>query len=784
MDATPGPTPPSRPRPALAPAGELVIDNGRLKGTRRALGVPLTCIGQGPACDLRLNVDGVSPLHCLIVHSPGGFVVRDMGGAGGTLLNGMPVTTAPLRDGDLLTVGPFQMKACLPRLATPPQGAAVKGSPVPAALELAAEKEALRIQVAAVVAQQTALGEEEARLAQRRATLEQQEAQLAAHLEEKRRRLVELRTQVQSARVALKHDQEAYKRHVEKVTGDLSQAERDLLERRQQAEAERRRALSLQRRLRERYSRNLRAERTALHKRERQLEGSTRALETTAEKLRQEQAALAQACLRFNGEVEVRRRQLQDEWDKLHRAQKAWQEQRREEEADLGGWQADLEQREAELAEGQQALRRERAHWQGARLSLEKEVAGLENRIRNQRRKVTEKEQEIQRLEGVRRGLTAEPDGATAAAPPNVAADSPTAQALAIAHQEPRGPAAIEEKTAPEAEAGLQLHRAALEGLAGELADQRLQLVEQWEMLTRTRAAWRQEHESAAAELKLLAARLQEQGQAFLAREQELTEGAGELRRRHEEMAQVRQHLLGWQARLRARELAWEAERERLVADLRGREELAERHLASVADLRQRWAKRRRRELELLQQERVACEKVRMQYVNLREERRQRQRELDEERSQLTARMLALEQHHREMLSKAGDAAAAERRIERLRRRWLTENAAALRALKREREALQAEVAQIEDRHAELQKRAEQLSADSGTLADSQAGWEQQQAQHEAEQARLQNDLARLQGQLDRSRQEGEELRGEVERIARQLLDEPEVPALLLEQAA
>jgi hypothetical protein len=784
MDATPGPTPPNRPRPALAPAGELVIQNGRLQGTRQALGVPLTCIGQGPACDLRLSADGVGSVHCLIVHGPGGFVARDLGGPGGMLVNGEPVGSAPLHDGDLLAVGPVQMKVRLPRLVGP-QTSPAKGTPAPPAPDLAAETEALRIQVAAVVAQQTALGEEEARLQQRRATLEQQEAQLSAHLESKRRRLVELHSQVQSARASLKQDQAAYKRHVEKVTGDLSQAERDLLGRRQQAEAERRRAISLQHRLRERYSRNLQAERAALRQREGQLAGSSRELEAATERLRKEQAALAQACLRFNGEVEVRRRQLQDEWDKLRREQKSWQEQRLQAEADLGGWQGDLDQREAELAREQQAVRREREQWLAMRLGLQKELTGLENRVRNQRRKVTEQQQEVQRLELARRGVQAGPDSAAAGpVPPATDSASPTAAALVIANQGPPEPAPVLVKTGLDAEAVLVQRLAALEGLAGELADQRLQLAEQWELLARARAGWGQEYEVAAAELRLLATRLHEQGQAFLVREQQLEAGACEMRRRHEEMGQQRQHLVGWQARLRARELAWEAERDRLVAELRGREQLAERHLAALADLRQRWAKRRRHELELVREERAACEMVRQQYVELREERRRRQRELEEQRSQLGARALALEQQHRETLTTAGDAAAAERRIERLRRRWLMENTAALRALKKEREALLAVVTKVEERHAALYQRATLLSEEGAVMAERQTDYEQQQVRHEAEQAQLRDELQRLQGQRDRCQQEAEELRSEVEHIARQLLDEPDAPPLVLGQAA
>jgi hypothetical protein len=774
MDATPGPSPQKRPRPALAPAGELVIQTGALKGTRRALGVPLTCIGRGPACDLRLDVDGVGPLHCLVAHGPGGFLVRDLDSPGGTFVNGARVSHAALRDGDVLTVGPFQMRAHLPRLAASGRAAAARHAAAGGDPDGARAKEALRIQVAAVAAQQAALGEEEGRLEERRANLEQQEAQLAAHLEEKHQKLVALHAQVQAARAALKRDRAAYERHVEKVTGDLSVAERDLLERRQQAEAERRRALSLQRRLKERYRRQTQDERAALRQRQRELDVLAQELEKAGERLHQEKAGLAQVCLRFNGEVELRRRQMQDGWDRLRAGEQAGREQRARDDAELDAWQADLERREAEVDEARQALHREREHWQGTRLGLEKEAAGLENRARNQRRKVLEQEQEIQRLEGVLRVLRRQVN-------PKEGAAAGAAGGTALI---PAGPAPAPAAPA-EAEGGSGRHLAVLEELAGELADQRLQLAEQWGELARAREAWQQEHRVTAAELKALAAGLQEKGLAFLAREKELDEADVAIRRRHGEAAQLRQHLVGWEARLRARELAWEAERDRLLTDLRGREGLAEHNLAALVELRQRWARRRRRELQAVQAERAACEKVRQQYVALRDERRRKSRELEEERSQLGARAVALEEYRKKCLSRAPDQAAAERRIDRLRRRWLAENAAAVRAVQREREALQLEATQIEAGHADLEQRADRFGKEHTTLAERQAGWEERQAQLEAEQARLRGEVEGLQAQRARSVQEAEALRNEVERIARQLLEEPEdPPARALGQAA
>src|SRR5216683_7389556 len=96
--------PPLDPEPASA---ALVVQNGRLSGTRRALASPLTLLGQAPGCDVRLNIDGVNPLHCAIVQVSGGLLLRDLGSDQGTYVNQERVTTWPLAAGDLIGVGPF-----------------------------------------------------------------------------------------------------------------------------------------------------------------------------------------------------------------------------------------------------------------------------------------------------------------------------------------------------------------------------------------------------------------------------------------------------------------------------------------------------------------------------------------------------------------------------------------------------------------------------------------------------------------------------------------------------
>src|SRR5688500_3368426 len=90
--------------------GELVLQNGRLTGARRPLGMPTTFIGQREDCDIRLNVDGVAPLHCMVIVTPTEIEMRDLGSASGTYLNGVRTDQASLTHGDVLNIGPFQFR--------------------------------------------------------------------------------------------------------------------------------------------------------------------------------------------------------------------------------------------------------------------------------------------------------------------------------------------------------------------------------------------------------------------------------------------------------------------------------------------------------------------------------------------------------------------------------------------------------------------------------------------------------------------------------------------------
>src|SRR5207244_139535 len=142
----------------------------------------------------------------------------------------------------------------------------------------------------------------------------------------------------------------------------------------------------------------------------------------------------------------------------------------------------------------------------------------------------------------------------------------------------------------------------------------------QWERLTLTHQNWNEERLAAAAALDALVASWPAREEALTDRTHLIEAAENDLRRRHQEAVHLRQHIEAWAARVRLRETTWDSERDRLLADLRGREALAAKHLAALVELRQRWTKRRRQELDVVRTERAACEKLRQECNTLREE--------------------------------------------------------------------------------------------------------------------------------------------------------------------
>lgn len=762
----------------------VLLSKGKPTATRFGLARTLVVIGQTTDCDIHLKGRGVEARHCLLFQDADGLRVRDLGSAGGVRVNGQRIREAAICDGDTLQVGAVHLRLEL----------AVHG------LDSQALRDALRIQAAAVAAQQTALLEEEIRLQQRLSALAQQEKQLSTHLEEKRRKLIVLQEKAQAERTAQLNERTAYEQFVNRVQGDLTHAQRDLVDSQQRVQKERRRLSDLQRKLRQRWHRHWHAENQKLLLRQEEMANEECNLAKEGEQLQKQRESLASDRLRFNGEYELGRCQLRQAWKRLRDAQQQWRTRRRQERSALRLQRQELSATENRLLDTQNSVAQEQTQWSQAREKLEKEIEGLNNRIRHQRDVIFQNQQDIARIDGLlraRKQLRTDPGPSLSDAGIGdkiaPAAEGDTARtSISSENEEPREQPALAanvDSAASASEAAvpddsLAARLAHLEHLAGDLADQRAQLLEQWQKLAGLQQHWERDREQAAGELEAAAQQLQEQETNLTQKEQNLRSVAESLRKKHRELLQLRQHMVGFRARLRAREMGWEKERNQKLIEIRHREELIKHHFKSLGEIRRRWAVNRRLEVEKLRAERIATESLRKDYAELRQEWQRRCTVLDQEKRLLAEKNLALEQFRQEVLNQSDNAPAADRRVERLRRRWVTQNAHAIRALARDREALKAEMADLEARFAEVQKQAEDVTAAENTFLDKKIAWEHKQALLAAERARLKQELKIARAQSAASEQQLVLMTDEIERIARALLDEPDPPALQAEQAA
>ena len=705
--------------------GELVVQNGRHAGVRRPLSAPLTLLGQADGCDIRLNAESVTPLHCAVFQGPGGLVLRDLGSAAGTFVNDRRVVSWLLRDGDVLSVGPFQF-----RVHCPDEQASLE-SPRPGELD------ALRVQAAAVAAQQAALLEEENRLQQRRTALEKQEEQLAAHLEERRLSLVATQEEVRQDQALLQKERAAFEQErrgrLEEAARHRDETARTL----KQAQAERNRLLALRRRLRQRWRRHWNV-------REKALAGRQHDLTRESQHLQSERAALTQARLRFNGEAELGRRQLHDGWEELGKARREWASARQREEAELARQRREIRDARDALAAAQQAVADQQARSQAARDSLDHEVNGLENRVRNLRLKIAEYEGQLAQL---RQQTGSSPPTAQLVTPPS-----------------PVPPCAIESE-----------REERLDKLAILLADQRLHLAEQWESFLRAQQAWHEEHAGIEPRFEEAARNLEDRERRLVEQEQAQTAAEEELRGRQQAAAQLRSELEAWQARLAANESSWRSERTGLLAQVKAREALAQKREILLEGLRKRWAARRKHELELLGRELKHAREAQRRYTQLTEDVEQRTGELAVRERTLAERTLALEQLQLETLAHSENSAASERRLQKLQRQIARLQEEAEGRLAERRQTLEDEAERLRSQAHHLHQKAEALLAREAALGSKQREWERQRFDTELTQESQLQELTRLRETTQATTRHEKELQDVIERMIRVLLEDADV---------
>jgi hypothetical protein len=264
----------------------------------------------------------------------------------------------------------------------------------------------------------------------------------------------------------------------------------------------------------------------------------------------------------------------------------------------------------------------------------------------------------------------------------------------------------------------------------------------------------------------------------LLALEQAVESGHADLLAQQRGLSTARCTLEGWHARLTAREAAWETDRAAFLAEVREREEITAAQAAQREELCRHRLERCDQEIDALRRARAHGEEMRREYAALWKELQERRATLARQHREVATRALALENLRQQLLTRAADPAAAARRLERLKRQHAARLKAEEKALKEERQRVAGEVQRLNDL-------AQQLRSDEAALLTPKQEWTQQEMDREDQReaaalAEHQRHLAlqRLQALHALDQQQMAQLREEIERVARLLMEEAEPPQL------
>jgi hypothetical protein len=653
----------------------------------------------------------------------------------GTLVNGERVAYALLRHGDLVQIGPFQF-----RLELSEVGAATH-SPPPNDDDM---RQALHIQAAAVAAQQVALEDEEVRLQKKRSDMLRQEEQLAAHLADKQRQVQCISEQTNAEREAYQQERLDHERRLAQTEEELKAAKVACHAEHEKLTQERRRVGAVYERLRMRWKSQWGAERAKQRTHEAELRADRQAIEERHALLRQREAALADDAARFHAERERVIRELGAEQAARRHAQERWRQRRSLEIAGLKDKSREVDGAYAKLREARDLVIQEKNAWMQQLDLLQKELLGLNTRIVNQRARVQEQQEEIARLDAIvgQRQLQIS-DGEPIECEVEIVQDSSV-----------DGPAVD------------------LERLAGDLAEQRTQLVEQFAQLVEIQADWQQARDDAAADLETLAQRLHAQDLALAERATRADDTEASLHDLQQETETARRAVLLQLAQLQAREQAFDRERQMQVQLLQNKEQLLDEQLANLTLLRARWNARRQEELAAFQAQCASLDQQQKECTDLRVALFGREQACGEAQRYLAEKSLALEQYSQEVACRTKDPDARER-LEGLRRRWLALNAALIRDAKKERHDAQSDLARLETFQVELARTKSRLDHLSSEMALREAELDERAASTQARQAQLEIETAQLELARQTAQEKVHVLQAEVETLAKAVYDQP-----------
>jgi hypothetical protein len=587
------------------------------------------------------------------------------------------------------------------------------------------ERDALRIQAAAVSAQQAALFEDEIRIRRREGSVEEQETQLAAHLDERQHKLIDLRDQIGRARADFEADRQAKSQNMAELARQVSIEHSAALDALKWAAAQRRRLWRLRVQLRKRLHRHWQACQRAQAEGLRALEGDRQRLDHDRNCVRSERDILAQMRKRLTGETELSRRQIEDAWRTYRRELERQSALRARERQEIETARKDVSGREQQLAA-------ETSRWELRRERLQMEVAGLETRIQNARLKLLE----------------------------------PSAPTHAVMVWEPEPAQPVSDRLGAHLQGTVDgSHLRALGQMTAEIADQRAHLVEHWQQLLQARSAFEEERQQTLYDLETLAAALE-------AQRLEARSVAERLGREAEASRRCRQKILAEQAEWRSRQAVMECEAQAARAEWQFRIDQVTHQLARLQESRKMSSERQTRRWECAQRSLQGASRLRQSYVRLRRQWVARLQGIIRQERQVAERALAVEQYWQECISQASDPVAAEKRLESIRRQWVRSLQEAATRLGAERREFECLVTAVNERALVIDRQVKDMAALDGELGVREQALQQHVLDFRACQSEQDRDHSTIQAHRDALAQENARLREELENVAAQLLDD------------
>jgi hypothetical protein len=742
------------------PQVRLELGHGTGRTTVYDLSEAAFLIGSVPGCDARLPGANVPPVVCLIVRQPRGVLLRKLAPVYPVQLNGATVTTAPLADGNRVSIGPLELRV---QVTAAPAVTAGPTEPGPAADGTAQDLDARRKQLEA---QTQDLEADRVLWYRRRQEIEQECGQLREAAAAVRRHLAQMQAQATEDEQAGEPAQDELLRQraeLEARAGDLTRQQEQLDVVRGDLAAIRQQLYRRYRARRERCDRMREAVRTAgrkLRDRQRELE----------DKARQPRELTPEEIARQN-ELETRAAELDQRQRLLEEQRGLAEERQRELQEEIAGRLRECQARERQLAEERQTLEKLQAQYQADLVRLDRLQAVLEQRQQQLRARALEVDRRGEQQQRTSRELEEH------------ATDLDEWHSRLTAEAE-RFEARKAELDTAAAEAARRT--ATLEGQQSMLATLRTRLERSREELRREEQQLTEQRGQVGAEEVEARQRLQEAEhlRADLDREKQLHEeerqrleerrgvleaAVAQMRQAHETLAAEQEQLRQQAAALDA-EAAKQAEQAALV---RGRAEQLRQLQQRLEANRQALAKR---EGDLVRAEQALAD--------LQEQLRRRSEEIN-------ARQKAVAEHARQQ---GEETAALEARLAEAQREQLEREerlAAQTRELADRTEHLEGQLARLDGRGRELEEREEALRQwiarlketrqqqreETGRLAQARADLEGLRAEAAGLQRQLPELELRAQAGIDRLSRAREQLRGhltEVHAYAQQSRDDLE----------